>query len=295
MNKKNYLIDEDNCAPCLIKENKSDNKFKSCYSRNSLIKIANLWNKNNSDKQINITNKTRKELWIQIQKNLNMICKKDEYCWKKQNFIKKIHDIEIELYSFKPNYPKLWVKNKNTWLNTYDIYYVMKQYEKTYKDFVFLGPIPADCPENIQCELSKLDLINMKKKNINKIGIIYNLDVSSGPGTHWVALYIDNKNNEINYYDSYSSHPTPLIHRFIEKLSEQYIKNNINPIIIYNDKRHQYGGSECGMYSMNFILERLHGTTMYDISKMKIPDAEMNYLRKLLYNTNIHSNIKSKL
>ena len=37
------------------------------------------------------------------------------------------------------------------------------------------------------------------------------------------------------------------------------------------------------MYSMNFVLERLHGTSMYGISKMKIPDEKMNYLRKLLY------------
>jgi hypothetical protein len=252
--------------------------------------MANMWNKDNSDKKININNQSKRDLWEQIQKNLNLICKKDEFCWKKQKFIKKLHDIEIDMYTFKPNYPKSWVKNKNTWLNTYDIYYVMKQYEKTFSDFVFLGPIPSDCPVNIQCELSKLDLINMKKKNINKIGIIYNLDLSSGPGTHWVAIYIDNKNNEINYYDSYSSHPTPLIHKFIENLSEQYFKNNISPVVIYNDKRHQFGGSECGMYSMNLILERLHGTTMYQISQMTIPDKEMNYLRKLLYNTSIHQN-----
>jgi hypothetical protein len=288
---KNYIIDKDNCAPCLIKENKKNSSFKSCYSKISLMKIANIWNKNNNDKKINIMNQSRKQLWTQIQKKLNMICQKDEYCWKKQIFIKKLHDIDIEMYSFKPNYPKSWVKNKNTWLNTYDIYYVMKQYEKTYDDFVFLGPIPADCPVNIQCELSKLDLMAMKKKNINKVGIIYNLDVSSGPGTHWVAIYIDNKNNEINYYDSYASHPTSLIHKFIEKIGDQYSKNNISPVIIYNDKRHQYGGSECGMYSMNFILERLHGTSMYEISQMKILDAEMNYLRKLLYNSKIHKDI----
>ena len=49
------------------------------------------------------------------------------------------------------------------------------------------------------------------------------------------------------------------------------------------------------MYSMNFILERLHGTTMYEISKMEIPDADMNYLRKLLYNTKIHPILNSKL
>ena len=286
--KINYIIDKDNCAPCLIKENKKNSNFKSCYSKNSLIKIATMWNKNNMDKLININNKSREQLWTEIQKNLNLICKKDEYCWKKQNFIKKLRDIDIEMYSFKPNYPKSWIKDKYTWLNTYDIYYVMKQYEKTYDDFVFLGPIPSDCPTNIQCELSKLDLINLKKKNIFKIGIIYNLDVSSGPGTHWVAIFIDNKNNEINYYDSYSSQPIPLIHRFIEKIYDQYSKNNINATVIYNDKRHQFDGSECGMYSMNFILERLHGTTMYEISQMTIPDEQMNYLRKLLYNTKIY-------
>jgi Ulp1 family protease len=97
-------------------------------------------------------------------------------------------------------------------------------------------------------------------------------------------MYIDNINNEINYYDSYGSKSTPLIEKFIKKVVESYKTNNINPIIIDNDKRHQYGGSECGVYSMNFILERLHGTTMYDISKMSIPDEKMNYLRKILYN-----------
>jgi len=45
------------------------------------------------------------------------------------------------------------------------------------------------------------------------------------------------------------------------------------------------------MFSMNFILERLHGTTMYEISKMSIPDAKMNHLRKFLYNTKIHKDV----
>jgi Ulp1 family protease len=96
-------------------------------------------------------------------------------------------------------------------------------------------------------------------------------------------MYIDNKNNEINYYDSYGSLPIPLINKFIERLTEQYNKNNINPTVIYNDKRNQYGGSECGLFSMNFILERLYGSTMYDITNMDIPDAKMTYLRQLLY------------
>ena len=274
----NYIIDKNNCAPCQLKQNKNK-KFKSCYSKDSLIKIAELWNKNNSLNKIKIENASREKLWTQIQKNLNMVCKKDEYCWKKQEFIKKLKNIDIEMYTFKPEYPKAWYKNDHTWLNTYDIYYVMKQYEKTYDDFIFLGPVPSDCPTNIQCELSKLDLTTMKKNGINKIGIVYNLDTSAGNGSHWVAIYIDNKNNEINYYDSYASKPTRLIHKFIKTLVDKY-----NSKVIYNDKRHQYGGSECGMFSMNFILERLHGATMYDISQTDLPDKNMTHLRKLLFN-----------
>ena len=277
-----YLVDKGDCAPCQAKANKANKKFTTCYSKDSLVKISQIWNKNNSNK-IAFENKSKKAIWDQIQKNLQSSCNRDEKCWKKQDFIKKMKNVEIEMYTFKPKYPTEWLKNKYTWLNTYDIYYVMKQYEKTYDDFVFLGPIPSDCPVKINCELSKLDIMKMKKNGINKIGIIYNLDVSTGPGTHWTGLYIDNKKNEINYYDSYGSKPTPLISKFIKKIFDTYKTNNINPTVIYNDTRHQYAGSECGMYSMNFILERLHGKSMYDISKMKIPDEKMNYLRKILY------------
>ena len=127
--------------------------------------------------------------------------------------------------------------------------------------------------------------MKLKKDKIYKVGIIYNLDKSTGLGTHWTAIYIDNKHNEINYYDSYGSLPTNLISKFIKKLSDNYLKNNLKTKLIYNDKRHQFGGSECGMYSMNFILERLYGNTMYNISSRKISDKSMNELRKKLYNS----------
>jgi hypothetical protein len=284
------VIDKNNCAPCRLKDNKKDKKFKTCYSKDSLIKIAKAWNKEHKEnKPIKINLQSKKQLWNNIQKKMNSLCENNEYCWKKQNFIKKLKDTEIELYTFKPDYPKSWLRNKYTWLNTYDIYYVMKQYEKVYNDFIFIGPIPSDCPTKIQCELSNIDLIKLKKRGINKIGIIYNLDTSNQPGSHWIGIYIDNQNNEINIYDSQVGIGNNLIRQFIERLSNNYIKNNINPIIIYNDKRHQYGGSECGVYSMNFILERLHGKNMYEISQMKILDENMNYLRKLLYNTKIYN------
>jgi len=273
-----FNISKSPCSPSVNKEG----KFKTCYSKESLLKIANELKK---EKKINskLENKTKKQLWDFIQKEFSNTCKKKEDCWKNQYIVKKLNDKEINKYTFKPEYPNEWKKNKYTWLNTYDILRVMKQYEHKYDDFKFLGVVPSDCPTKINCELSNLDIKKLKKNNIHKLGIVYNLDVSSGPGTHWVAVYIDNKNNEINYYDSYGSKPIKLIHDFIYHLNNKYKKHGYKTTIIYNDKRHQYGGSECGMFSMNFLLERLSGVNMYQIFSRNITDKKMNDLRKLIY------------
>lgn len=276
-----YKIDNSPCAPA-VDEN---GKFKTCYSKESLIKISNELSKKN--KLAFKTNyKSKKQLWDFIQKQFQDTCSKKEQCWVKRDEVKNLKNIEINRYTFKPEYPTNWKNNKHTWLNTYDILKVMKQYEKKYPDFKFMGVVPSDCPTKIHCELSNMDIQKMKKNNIHHIGLIYNLDTSSGPGTHWVAMFIDNKNNEINYYDSYGSMPIKLIQDFISKLKINFKKNNYEPTVIYNNKRHQYGGSECGMYSMNFILERLNGVNMYQISKRNISDEDMNKLRDFLYSKN---------
>lgn len=273
-----YDISKSPCSP----SNNKDGKFKTCYSKESLMKIANELKKNDNIK-IELNNKSKRKLWDFIQKEFNSTCKKKEDCWKNQQAVKKLNDVNINKYTFKPEYPTEWKKDKNTWLNTYDILRVMKQYEKKYDDFKFLGVVPSDCPTKIHCELSNIDIKLLKKNRINKIGLVYNLDVSSGPGTHWVAVYIDNKNNEINFYDSYGSKPIKLIDIFLNNIKKKYEDLNEKAVIIYNDTRHQYEGSECGMYSMNFILERLNNVNMYKISKRKITDKKMNDLRKLIY------------
>ena len=57
-------------------------------------------------------------------------------------------------------------------------------------------------------------------------------------------------------------------------------------IIEINKKQHQKKNSECGVYSMNFIIERLKGKTLKDINKKRIPDELMNEMRNILYRNN---------
>ena len=269
-----FLKKDKICAPHV------NNKNKTCFSRESLIKIA---------KSLDIikNNKTRlrtKTLWEKIRNKLSNKCNNDETCWiDKIDEVKKIKDPNIHLFTFKPKKPKEWFENKHTWLDTNNIYHVMIQAEKLHNDFVFFGPVPSDCPTDIQCELSGLEPKKLKKEGINKVGIVFNLDVSTGPGTHWVATYIDVNRGEIDYFDSYGGKPIPLINKFIQKMAKKFSKENIEPKLIYNDKRHQYGHSECGMFSMYFILKRHTGDEMYKLVKEKITDKKMNDLRSIFY------------
>ena len=51
----------------------------------------------------------------------------------------------------------------------------------------------------------------------------------------------------------------------------------------YNDIRHQYKNSECGVYSMNFIISFLEGKTFLDIIQNIINDENMNKKRDVYY------------
>ena len=277
------------CAPHKGKKGKKDNKGdddKICYSKDSLIKIAKAYNKEintNKGNKIIISNKTKPELWKEIQKRMENKCKTD-WCWIDQDFVKSIKNNEILHETFRPKMPKEWEKNKYTWLTTSDINLVMKQYEKLYKNLIFIGPVPADCPTGIHCQLSNIN-VKQLDKNKNIIGIIFNLDKHNQPGSHWVATIIDlsKKNKRILYYDSYGIMPPPLIAEFIKTIMKKCEKNNINIRFNYNQNRHQYGNSECGIYSMNFIIEYLKGNKL----PKKIPDKLMNEMRKSLYRRNL--------
>ncbi len=104
--------------------------------------------------------------------------------------------------------PQEWKDNPFEWLSTTDIKNVMKQYEKKYPSFLFMGPVPVDCPSAITCSLSGLDveiLINQLGKT--KLGIIFNLDKHDEPGSHWVATFFDFKKCRILYFDSVGMPP----------------------------------------------------------------------------------------
>jgi len=257
----------------------------SCFSRPTLVKMARALNqtaKNENAKRIPVSG-NKKVIWSGIRKRLANRCS-SEVCWVDQKFAKSLNDPELNIETFRPKMPSEWKRNPRTWLTTTDIDEVMKQYERQYPDFLFFGPVPSDCPNGFSCELSNFDPVRLMKGGKRRVGIVYNLDKHYEPGSHWVAVFMDmGKHKDISYYDSYGQPPPENIKAFLKSTQAKLKKSGTKMKLHYNRRRHQYGGSECGVYSMHYLIQRLKGKNMRQAVEKKIPDRIMEQMRKYLY------------
>ena len=267
------------CAPV-----RGNQKY-TCFSTKELIKIAKTYNRAPIGKKIKIKGQSKLQLWKNIRKALSDRCN-EETCWIEQNFVKQMDDHNIEYNVFKPKMPDEWKINMKEWLSTDDINDVLKQYEKKYKDFFFVGPVPIDCniDSTLMCQLTNFDINKMFKRGIYRVGITYNSDISSSVGEHWYSLYCDIPKRKITFFDSFGTKPPKEIIHLMERLQRDLEKgNNIHMKLEWNKKRHQYDSFSCGMYSIFFIIKMLEGKTLSDINKMKLGTNKMQKLRKVYY------------
>lgn len=193
----------------------------------------------------------------------------------------------------RPRRPKAWDDDPDMWLDNYNIMAVMKQYQEAYPWFKFLGVFPIDfsAPDPYtsggakQClykETCNLDLKAEYEKGVKGIGMIFNLDNHLKSGSHWVALYINLKNIKkpfVGYFDSYGYETPPLISRLMRSFKLQISTCQLG----FNARRFQYGDSECGMFSMYFIICMLCGVTFKNFCKDSVNDRFMLELRKILF------------
>ncbi len=193
----------------------------------------------------------------------------------------------------RPRYPKAWLNDPDMWLDNYNIAAVMKQYQEAIPRFKFLGVFPIDFSapnpyvksDKPVCLYNELCSINLKKeysKGVRDIGVIFNLDPHFKGGSHWVAMYINIKDinkPSCSYFDSYGYKTPPLIARLMKSLRLQ----NPNIDLGFNARRFQYGGSECGMFSMYFLICMLYGIPFKEFCKDSVDDKMMLELRQILF------------
>lgn len=193
----------------------------------------------------------------------------------------------------RPEQPVKWQEDPDMWLDSVNIENVMRQYEEAFPAFEFMGPFPIDFaapdPYNTsggekKClikEICNLRVEQALKEGTKSIGIIYNLDPHFKDGSHWVANYIDIPRHKCYYFDSYGYEPPKQIATFMKWLTTQ----DPSMKLMYNARRFQLQGSECGMYSMYFIIRMLAGDEFRPFCRRQPRDSVMLDLRDWLFST----------
>lgn len=192
----------------------------------------------------------------------------------------------------RPKAPAEWKVNPEEWLSSTDIDKLEKQFEKLFADYKHVGTFPMDFDvknETGKCLVSALcsmDIRSLSRNGKNQIGIIFNTDVSTGPGEHWVAVFCDIRPElaypRMTYFDSYAQKPEKEIKRLMKRWKEQWDSSGVHsqPMkLTYNKTRHQYKDSECGMYCIYFHYCCLTSIPMEE----RVPDDVVNSFRRMLF------------
>jgi len=253
---------------------------KSCYTPAILELIRKSYNRDHpSAEQIHTTDPT--EIWKQLNAKL-VHCSKED-CWLNQIKDTTLRK-KIDRYIFAPDQPYEWKANPNEWLSNYDILNVLEQYEIRYTEFEFIGPTPIDfdtrigsngrnqyemtgasestgtrkCVWNDLCQFSLKQLMTRRKR---KIGIVFNLDKHDESGSHWVSLFIDIPRRFMFYFDSAGGDMPPEIRVLMDRIHGQAKELFRGGFREYANGKHahQRGNTECGMYSLFFIITMLTG------------------------------------
>jgi len=269
---------EKKCGPTISFENGS------CIPLNLLVKMAIAYNKSNRENSIQLydtleeisPDKYKTYLLFEFQKRFK---NSNHSEWVNNRVFDNMKKEDKELLQtsvFRPEGPQ----GQFQWLSTVDINKTLSQYENKYPDFVFMGAVPIDFNDLDYYPFKKINFNDLKKEGKNKIGVIFNLDEHYKSGSHWVSLFSDLEKGQIYFSDSYGRKPEKRISNFMNRIKEHLEDCNINNIDMrYNQTQHQRGNSECGVYSINFILRLLKGKTFDHLTRKRLTDEKVNKCR----------------
>lgn len=281
------------CSPA---RQSANSKEKTCMNLDELRSLAQDFNKT-SDKKINLS-ASKNGIVKQFREKLGKNCGSAEHCWVQQDFVSTQTKTKILSKAFRPLKPKEWYKNRQTWLNTYDIQKVMKQYEDKYKDFWFIGVFPIDFSDKDEygyCVAPEMCAFNISKvldKKRKRFGMVLNLDRHDQSGSHWVAVYCNlnpkKENFGIYYYDSVAYPPPKQVGSFM-RLIEKQVREIYGETVgkrfamRYNKVQKQFDNYDCGVFSEVFLTQILKQIPFDNICKRMKTDREVNALRDVLY------------
>lgn len=221
--------------------------------------------------------KSRKEKLKLLRDRLGSCPDKNDACMLKNKTVNSIAQKD-----FKPKGPH----DSKKWLSTNDINNVLKQFERSHPTFKNLGAQPLDF-QRISGGVTYKTIQNAASNGKTKMGMVVNTDTNDKPGRHWFAVFIDLDTKSFEVFDSFGSAtggqmPPQEVKDLYNQLNNVL---NMNLKLKVNKVQHQLEDSECGVYSTNFIIQRLGGKSFKTVSRNIIRDQQMNHKRKEMFRT----------
>lgn len=249
------------------------------FDKEEIENLRNVYNKKYNEK---IEKGDPETVWKELLKKFASRCKKGR------------SECIVAHMLGKPKAPDSWITNPTDWLTDHDINKLEYEFESIFKNYKFLGCVSIDFnlkSTEGQCIVDALcstDLKGLYKNGKDQIGIIFNTDVHTGPGEHWMALFCDLRPEvypRITFFDSYGRKPEIEIRELMSRWENEWNSTGIHDKKVettYNITEHQFKNSECGMYSLFFHYCCLNEIPM----DKRIPDEVMNAFRNVLFRTN---------
>jgi hypothetical protein len=229
---------------------------------------------------------------------------------------------DISLY-FKPNGPidnKLF-SNVNIdnvldhfeilFPNYYHINFLMNDWQKAPANHEIHNLL-----DNNACKLHKKTLETEKEEELNKtkeeggeiterimeiisnspktcFGCVLNTDMYSGPGIHWVSLFIDlrdKKNPTIEYFNSSGNLPLKNFRILMEELKDKFekcVSENIKLVNVTKEEQQQ-SDNNCGSWAVFYQYNRLKGIPykyFNGVDYESIEDKVIDNFRKYIFYT----------
>jgi len=261
----------------------------TCYTKKILQKIKMAYNRSHENK---ITTNRPDLILDTLKLRLKTVCPRED-CWLKllpesqQNFLQQRVFRPFHPKEWNDN-PKEWLSN----FDILKVLKQYEQSDDEF-EFLGPSPIDFDkkIPDNssntkcVWSEICNFQLSKYIKKGTKKIGMVFNLDDHDESGSHWVSLYIDIPHKIIFYFDSALNDTPPEIEVLAQRILDQASRlttsttkpvvegqrpsdqasrlttSTTKPVVegqtfVYqkNTVQHQFSNSECGMYSLFFLI-----------------------------------------
>lgn len=208
--------------------------------------------------------------------------------------------VKDNLKNFKVKGPA----NSTELLNNFNIDNTLKRLTKPHKrfypmkfqmiDFAGVKNINGEYRKGFEpTELGKLYVPDLIKKGYTSMGVVLNTDVRTGRGIHWFALFFNFATNPITleHFNSSGRRSVARVRELLErcasdiKTSDMFSGSSTKKVVIIDDPSivHQKHDTECGMYSIYYIWNRLNNVDHRKFREKTIPDKMMEEFRRHVF------------